>query len=415
MAEWQSSALGTLVEVKGGKRLPKGVSLLDKPNSHPYIRIRDLGKSKTLELTTEYGYVDDTTQTGLARYIVNEGDVLLSIVGTIGLTAIVGASLNKANLTENCVRFVNLNGIDAEFLYYYLTSSLGQNEIRKGTVGAVQPKLPIKNIQSFIIRYPSLDYQKQIVSLLKAIDDKIEYNVAINNNLQQQMGLLFKAWFIDNPDSKEWTEGVFADFVDGVHSGDWGKETANSSFSQQVYCIRGADIPSIKSGNRGKMPTRYIRPKNLLSKKLCNGDIVVEISGGSPTQSTGRATPIVQSLIDRYDEDLVCTNFCKALTPKKQTSLFVYSYWQYLYDKGVFFNYENGTTGIKNLDITGILETEHILIPPTSMIEHFNSLCCTCWDKITANGLESERLSILRDSLLSKLMSGEIDVSDVEI
>ena len=55
MAEWQSSALGTLVEVKGGKRLPKGVSLLDKPNSHPYIRIRDLGKSKTLELTTEYG------------------------------------------------------------------------------------------------------------------------------------------------------------------------------------------------------------------------------------------------------------------------------------------------------------------------------------------------------------------------
>ena len=64
------------------------------------------------------------------------------------------------------------------------------------------------------------------------------------------------------------------------------------------------------------MPTRYILPKNLANKKLEAGDLVVEISGGSPTQSTGRCTAITQSLLDRYDSSMVCTNFCKAIKPK---------------------------------------------------------------------------------------------------
>ena len=212
-----------------------------------------------------------------------------------------------------------------------------------------------------------------------------------------------------------WRQGVFENLIDAVHSGDWGKDTPIGSYTQQVFCIRGADIPSFKCGERGKMPTRYIQVKNLATKKLCHGDIVVEISGGSPTQSTGRAAPIIQSLIERYDGDMVCTNFCKALTPKPHSSLFVYYYWQYLYDKGVFFTYENGTTGIKNLDVAGILENERIIIPPTDMIEQFDDICSKIWDKIASNGLESEQLSSLRDSLLPKLMSGEIDVSDIEI
>ena len=58
------------------------------------------------------------------------------------------------------------------------------------------------------------------------------------------------------------------------------------------------------------MPTRYILPKNFATKQLMAGDIVVEISGGSPTQSTGRCTAITQSLLDRYDSGMVCTNFC---------------------------------------------------------------------------------------------------------
>lgn len=185
--------------------------------------------------------------------------------------------------------------------------------------------------------------------------------------------------------------------------------------TEKVYCVRGADIPEVKIGNKGKMPTRYILPKNYSTKKLTEGDIVVEISGGSPTQSTGRCTAISESLLTRYDSGMVCTNFCKALKPIDGYSMFIYYYWQYLYDKGVFFSYENGTTGIKNLDISGFLETEPIVIPSLDKLKAFDEYCHSVFDQIFANGKQSEQLSLLRDTLRSKLMSGELNVSEINV
>lgn len=183
MEEWKTYKLGELMDIKGGKRLPKGKMLTTTKNSHPYIRIRDLGATKTLELTSSFEYVDDEVQKHISRYIVNSNDVILSIVGTIGLVAIVGNSLNNANLTENCVKFINLKGIDSNYLYYFLISPLGQDEISKGIVGAVQPKLPIKNIENIPIPVPDIDLQQKIARILTAIDAKIELNRQINDNL----------------------------------------------------------------------------------------------------------------------------------------------------------------------------------------------------------------------------------------
>ena len=175
--------LGDVATVKGGKRLPKGTNLITEPNSHPYIRVRDLNNKSTLELNNDFEYVDDETQKSIARYIVGAGDIVLSIVGTIGLVAIVGESLHKANLTENCVKLTQLDGVDRDYLYYYLKSDLGQAEIAKGTVGAVQAKLPIKNIQDIDIVLPDISTQQKISSILRSIDDKIENNQKINDNL----------------------------------------------------------------------------------------------------------------------------------------------------------------------------------------------------------------------------------------
>ncbi len=180
---WNEIRLGDVADVKGGKRLPKGKQLITKPNSHPYIRVRDLGNKKVIQLNSEYEYVDDETQSSISRYIVSEGDILISVVGTVGLVAIVGKSLNGANQTENCDKITNLRNIDRDYLYYYLISSFGQEEIHKGTVGAVQPKLPLKNIQDFTVRCPSLKEQKKIASVLSILDKKIETNESINKNL----------------------------------------------------------------------------------------------------------------------------------------------------------------------------------------------------------------------------------------
>ena len=182
MDEWKSYKLGDLVTVKGGKRLPKGVTLIPVANSHPYIRIRDLGQSRVIDINPSFEYVDDETQKAISRYVVNAGDVILSIVGTIGLTGIIGQSLDGANLTENCVKLVNLKRLEPRFLYYYLSSSIGQAEIEKGIVGAVQPKLPIKNIQGITISIPSIETQKRIADALATFDQKIELNNRINHN-----------------------------------------------------------------------------------------------------------------------------------------------------------------------------------------------------------------------------------------
>lgn len=163
------------------------------------------------------------------------------------------------------------------------------------------------------------------------------------------------------------------------------------------------------------MPIRYILKKNYFSKRLVPEDIVVEISGGSPTQSTGRVCFISQALLDRYDKGMVCTNFCRAIKPKDSYSKFIYYYWLYLYDRNVFFLYENGTTGIKNLDLSGFLETEEIIIPSTNDVIKFNNICSSIFEQTFSIGLENEKLALLRDTLLPKLMNDEIDVSKVKI
>lgn len=169
--------LGTLGDIKGGKRLPKGTHLITEPNSHPYIRVRDLNNVVFASLSADYEYVDDETQKSISRYITSSGDVLISIVGTIGLTAIVDKSLDNANLTENCVKVTNLNGISPEYLLLYLRSPAGIEAIQKGTVGAVQLKLPVKNIQAIPVPLlPKLEVEP-LEQLLLAIFRQIAANV----------------------------------------------------------------------------------------------------------------------------------------------------------------------------------------------------------------------------------------------
>ena len=177
--------LGEIADVKGGKRLPKGENLIETPNNHPYIRIRDLTGKRVLQLDDSFLYVDDKIQKTISKYIVNTDDLIISVVGTVGLVAKIGSTLNYANLTENCNKLVNLKEeiVNRDYLYYYLISDVGKAEIKKGIVGAVQPKLPLKNIEKFDINLPEMKTQCSIATILSIIDDKIELNNRINDNL----------------------------------------------------------------------------------------------------------------------------------------------------------------------------------------------------------------------------------------
>ncbi len=134
-------------------------------------------------------------------------------------------------------------------------------------------------------------------------------------------------------------------------SGDWGEESYSESTPYKVACVRGADIVPINDSDFSHIPTRYINRQSFETKCLQAGDIVVEKSGGSPTQSTGRVAFISQELIDTVGS-VVCSNFCVAFRVKgKWNPRYVFYYLQYIYNNGVFFNFEGKTSGLKNLQL----------------------------------------------------------------
>ena len=122
MSEWKEYKLGEICKVKGGKRLPKGNNLTTIPNSHPYIRVRDMGE-KYLPINN-LEYVPNEVFPSIKNYIVDKGDLILSIVGSVGLVSLVNENLDKASLTENCVKILPQKEIlNNEFLYYFLILS----------------------------------------------------------------------------------------------------------------------------------------------------------------------------------------------------------------------------------------------------------------------------------------------------
>lgn len=167
---WKIEKLGSISAIKGGKRLPKGENLTNIPTSHPYIKVADMNGGKFLVLNNSFEYVTDEIQKKICRYTVNTGDLIMSIVGTIGLVGVIHHSLNNANLTENCVKITNIASINTDYLYHYFCSQNGQNDIETKTVGGVQGKLPIYNIQAITLICPSSMILNQFYRLISKIN-----------------------------------------------------------------------------------------------------------------------------------------------------------------------------------------------------------------------------------------------------
>ena len=345
----------------------------------------------------------------------------------------IGSDLGKVVITlEPTVTNQQFNSIipnknfNADFVYYLMTLVGRELNYLSKTSTAV-PIINKSSFSNYEVEVPNLETQEKIASILSSLDSKIELNRRINDNLEQQAQALFKAWFVDFEPFKD---GEFVDselgmipkgwkimpleyLVDKVKSGDWGKEEPIGNYKIKTYCMRGADFPDIKEGRIGKMPIRYILEKNFQEKALCDGNIVVEISGGSPTQSTGRVVLADKGFIADCDNALICTNFCKSLEIKDEYSFFFYLLWQYLYDSRVMFIYENGSNGLKNLNINSLIERETFVIPTKEVVARFNLIVSNILSTKQVNGIEVSRLVSLRDTLLPKLMSGELKINEL--
>ena len=187
------ATLDSLCSIKGGKRLPADGELLDTPTAHPYIRVRDLGSNRYVCLTNQFQYIDKETHSAISRYIVNTNDIVISIVGTIGLIGKIHTSLNNANLTENCVKLANIHTVTPDYLYYTLCYKKQIKEIELLTVGAVQSKLPMYNIQSMKILVPPAEVIEDFQHKFDIFNEQIEANtIEIQRLYELQSVLLAK-------------------------------------------------------------------------------------------------------------------------------------------------------------------------------------------------------------------------------
>ncbi len=367
--------LKDIATVKGGKRLPKTDKLVSYKTDHPYIRIRDMYQSYPLEINSDFEYITDATHEKIKRYIVNQGDVIIAVVGnTIGLVSLIGSSLDGANLTENCNKLVEIHDCDNRFLYYFLTSKEGQDEIKKGIVGSSQPKLPIYNIEK--IEIPAVPYEQQIkiVEILETIDKKISNNETINRNLLEQCDAIYRDQFITKSDSS-WTTGYLSDLIAVKYGKDHKK-------------LEDGDIPCYGSGGVMRYVERpiYDHESVLIPRK-------------------GTLNNVMYVNVPFWSVDTMFYTVMKISNVAK----FIYHYV-----KGKDLASMNAGSAVPSMTVD-ILNAMELQIPSSTALADFETIVQPLYNMMKDNEIENKKLAELRDTLLPKLMSRELDVSDLDI
>ena len=190
-----------------------------------------------------------------------------------------------------------------------------------------------------------------------------------------------------------------AEVIDSFVSGDWGNEEYSNESPNAVFCVRGADIVPISNHSFNNIPQRYVSDRTIETKLLKAGDLVIEKSGGSPTQSTGRVVYISKDLIGNVGS-VVCSNFCTAIRVKPEWNpLYVFYYWQNIYNRGVFFNFEGKTSGIKNLQMDNALSAIEIEYLPLDKQNEIVATLSAIDSKIAINRQINDNLEAMAKQL----------------
>lgn len=375
------------------------------------------------------------------RANVQKGDVLLTREAPMGETGIVTYDDPNTFLGQRIMQYrADPKKLDPQFLLYsFLSPDLQFQFGRHGNSGSIVSHIRVPDCFEFEISLPDLEEQKRISNILANLDSKIEINNKINTDLKAMAKTLYDYWFVqfDFPDTKSkpykssggkmvfsevlkreipeyWEVNSFSSWIKNDKSGDWGKETEQGNYVKKVSCIRGADLNDLNGKGVVKSPTRYVLEKNC-HKLLEIGDFIIEISGGSPTQSTGRMAFITKETLERFENPLICSNFCKAVRLKDEKSLYNFAYeWNRLYDAGVLFGWEGKTSGIKNLLFEPFVTNYKVAKPPKKLIELFYKKVKPIHAQIQKNLQQNQKLEELRDWLLPMLMNGQVTVGEVK-
>ena len=189
-----SHRIDEVCDVLSGKRIPKGETFSPRPTEYRYITVSDMGEkyisSDTLQFITSH------TEKQITRYKVRNGDIIISVAGTLGKLNIITPDLDGVNLTENCDRFTNFRGINPEYLYHVLSSDLIQSQIEASKTKNGQPKLALERIRNFVVPVPHQIRQEQFVGVMNSIDKYIASQQAVLDRCCKAKAGLLQQLFI---------------------------------------------------------------------------------------------------------------------------------------------------------------------------------------------------------------------------
>jgi type I restriction enzyme S subunit len=369
--EWKTYKLGEICVIKGGKRLPKGEPYSLNTTKYPYIRLVDVENGKVSKNNIQY--LNEKTQSLISRYIVEDGDVCLAIVGnTIGVVFYIDEQLHGANLTENAARLTLFKDTYSKYVYYFLLSQEGQNEIYKNAIGSAQGKLPIYGIQNIDIPLPKYSTQIKVGNILSSLDDKIELNRQTNQTLEGIAQTLFQEMCV--PKGEELPEGWRVGKLEEVLEIKYGKDHKH---------LEVGLIPVYGSG--GIM--RYA------NKALYEHESILIPRKGTLSNLFYINKPFWS----------VDTMFYTKIKNK------TYGKFLFLLLKTMNLASMNVGSAVPSLT-TQVLNNIEIILPSDATIEKFDDIVTPMFTTIESNEQENQTLIALRDSLLPKLMKGEIEI-----
>lgn len=408
MEQWNQDRLidilDTLIDYRG--KTPTKIS-----SGIPLITAK-IVKNGRIDTPTEFLPIEDYDD-WMVRGFPKIGDVLLTTEAPLGEVAQVNDG--RIALAQRIVCLRGKKGIlDNTFLKYYFLSPKGRLRLKARETGTTVTGIKQSELKEVLIDYPSYKKQLQIAKILSSLDDKIELNRRINDNLEQQAQALFKSWFVD-----------FEPFKDGKFV-----ESELGMIPEGCRVGKAEDFYNI---NIGKTPPRK---EQVWFSSNSSDYIWVSISD---LGSCGRfvltsSELLTHEAIKKYNiilvpKDTILLSFKLTigrvgiagteLTTNEAIARFITSdknrEYTYFLLKG--YNYEKlgSTSSIATAVNSKIIKAMVVLMPDKEILKAFSSLTKPYFDQILRNEQESIRLTILRDTLLPKLMSGELKINATEV
>ena len=371
----------------------------------------------------------------MRRGLPKAGDVVMTTEAPMGEVAQLDD--RKVALAQ---RLITLRGnpkiIDNTFLKFLLSSHLIQGRLRARESGTTVTGIKQRELRKILLPLPPLPTQERIADILGSLDDKIDLNRQMNATLEAMARAIFKSWFVnfdpvyarmegrDYPLPAEimdlfpdelvdtelglipqgWEVGRICDLAEITIGGDWGSDTTKPN-SIEVSNLRGVDLMNLRSEGSANPPSRWIKQTSFEKRKLDNCDVIIAISGLGPL---GRSLWMNEQLLNRYNRLVTYSNFTKRLKAKTPIhAVYLDRVLFGLHKNRRVWDYSTGTS-VPNLDLSGLITQESIILPCEELMKHYYKIVLPIINKLFSE--ENGILTQIRDTLLPRLMSGEIEV-----